>query len=291
MTKTPCSGEFLLDSGDNDPYSVLLRTDHYCMYQPDQKTWKSMRKNRLKALIVDPDEKTRTQISELLKKNQKISEILEATSAEEALYEILDQSPDIVFLNILLHGRSGSDLISLLERKKMFCNIVMMSNKKEAVIQAIKNNVYDFLLKPVKVTALRQVIDKISKKAKAGMFEKFQDALHDLDNKQRIKISSTASHTLIDPSDILYCEAQGSYTTLYLNNGRKELANNYLGLIEKKLADLSFFRISRYFLINLDKLSEINKGDNTCILTNGEQKIKLHGSKKQLRLLYQKDLA
>ena len=286
-----CFGGFLLNRGSNATIPFVRDGSLAGVFNNGtRKTWQSMKKNRLKVLIVDPEESTRIQISGLLKKNKQISEILEASSAEEALYEILDQSPDIVFLDMILRGRSGFDLIALLKKKKMACNIVVMGEKRKDVIQAIKNNVYDFLVKPVKITPLKQVIGKISKRAETGMFEKFQGALHDLDNKQRIKISSTTSHTLIDPSDIIYCEAQGSYTMLYLNNGRKELANNYLGLIEKKLTTLSFFRISRYFLINLDRLSAINKGNNTCILADGEQEIKLHGSKKQLRVLYQKDL-
>ena len=248
-----------------------------------------MKRNRLKVLIVDDEKNARDLLHGYLKKNTDIAEIQEASSAEDALFKLIDLSPDIVFLDLVMPGRSGLELIELLKKRKLEYNIVIMSEQKDSAVTAIKNNVYDFLLKPIKSQDIESFVEKYRLKKNTGLDEKLMRVLKNLDDGRKIKISSINNHILIDPNDILYCEAQGSYTALFLENGAKEMSNSYLGLIEKRLSGQHFFRISRSFLINLDKLSQVNKGDNSCTLISGEKEIKIYGSRKQLKILCETD--
>lgn len=249
-----------------------------------------MKKNNIKTLIVDDEQDARDILRYYLSDIPAVVEIEEASNVEEALYKYIDFSPDIVFLDIMMPGRNGADLIELLKRKEPNCHIIIVSGQKDAAIMAIQNNIYDFILKPVKFETLVEKVDKYQHMIEASIEEKFKKVLNKVDQGTKLKISSTNSHILVDPSDILYCEADGSYTVLVMNNGMKELANTYLGKIEKVLSEQRFFRISRSVLINLEKLSHVNKTENSCMLIGNDFDVTLCGSKKQIKILCEMDL-
>jgi DNA-binding LytR/AlgR family response regulator len=180
--------------------------------------------------------------------------------------------------------------MELIKKRELPSHVVVVSGAEDSAISAIKNNVYDYFLKPVKIEDLEKFINKFLEKRNVSLDEKLIGILKKIDDGQKMRLSTTNSYVLIDPADIVYCEADGSYTNLYLENGTRETANNYLGMIEKRLSVQRFFRVSRSYLINLNKLLKINRGDCTCMLVCGKKKIKIKGSKKQLKILSEMDL-
>jgi len=56
---------------------------------------------------------------------------------------------------------------------------------------------------------------------------------------------------LIDPEEIVYCQAEGNYTQLFLTNKRTQLITIQLEQIEPKLDGKLFVRVSRSYLINI----------------------------------------
>lgn len=248
-----------------------------------------MERNRLKVLIVDDEKDASHLLLNYLKGIPHIAAVEESASIEDALFKTMSLSPDMIFLDMAISGQKGTEFMKALVKSELSCHLVIVSGDRNAAIPAIKNNVYDFLLKPVKKENIEKIIDKFLKKKQNRFDKKLTWLLKEVDSGQ-IRISSTNNHILIDPVDIVYCEADGAYTTIYLENGTREIANTYLGILEKKLSSTRFFRISRSYLINLERLSKIDKNDYTCILTNGKKKIKLPGSMKLLKILCEMDL-
>ncbi|WP_163708968.1 LytR/AlgR family response regulator transcription factor [Mangrovibacterium lignilyticum] len=249
-----------------------------------------MKKNNLKVLLVDDEQDARDILRYYLNDIPDIGPIEEASNAEEALFKYIDFNPDLVFLDIMMPGRNGDELIELLKKKDPNCHIIIVSAHKESAIMAIQNNIYDFILKPIDFGILIEKVEKYQFMMQSSIEEKFKKVLSMVDQGTKLKISSTNSHILIDPADILYCEADGSYSYLVMDNGTKELANTYLGKLEKILAEQRFFRVSRSILINLEKLSHVNKAENTCTLIGTDFDVEISGSKKQIKILCEMDL-
>ncbi len=113
-----------------------------------------MKKENIRALIVDDEQDARDILKYYLSDIPELTEIEEASNVEEALYKYIDFGPDIVFLDIMMPGRNGADLIELLKRKEPNCHIIIVSGHRDAAIMAIQNNIYDFILKPVKFDEL-----------------------------------------------------------------------------------------------------------------------------------------
>ena len=243
----------------------------------------------LKVLIVDDDKDARHLICHYLKSIPHIGAIEESENVEDALFKTISFAPDLIFLDIMMPGRNGTELMELIEKRELPSHVVVVSGAEDWAISAIKNSVYDFFLKPAKKEDLERFINKFLEKRNAGVDKNLNHILTTIDDGQKIRLSSINSYVLVDPLEIVYCEAEGSYTHLYLENGTREMANSYLGMIEKRFSGLQFFRISRSYLINLNKLLKINRGDDTCILVAGKKKIKIKGSKKQLKILSELD--
>ena len=244
-----------------------------------------MKKEKLKALIVEDEKPDRDLLSYLLKSNSGVKEVHEAENVEDGLFKFIDLNPDIVFLDIMMPGKSGFDFVELIKKRNLETNIVIISAYPDAAVRAIKNQVFDFLLKPVDEKELYRLINKYRARKNINISEKLDKVLENIENPLKLKISSKNSHILIEPGDIVYCTAEGSYTDIHLSNGNVELANVYLAKIEKLLTEYRFFRIGRSALINLDKLWKVSRNDNSCTLLVNNKEIKLKGSAKQIKIL------
>lgn len=242
-----------------------------------------MIRNRLTALIVDDQRDARSLLKHMLQSHLEVDIIDEANSAESALFKFMNTKPDIVFLDLVMPGKNGMEFIELIKNQKIETNIVITSAYPDLAIDAIKNEVYDFLLKPIGPRKLKSVLTKIQQKKITSRKDGFDKILKQIKHDSKLKLTTINSHILIDPEHILYCEAEGSYTHFYLSNGNTELANTYLGKVEDVLSEYNFYRISRSILINLDKLWRVNKNEPSCVLLDNNKEVKIIGSKKPIR--------
>ena len=241
--------------------------------------------NELTVLIVDDEKDARDLLKYMLNAFEIIKKVDEASNTESALLKFLEHNPDIVFVDLIMPGKNGIEFIEILKKQKTETCFVIVSAHSGMAIEAIKNEVYDFILKPVTPEKLKNVINKIQKKKADKRPLQLENILENIKHGPKLKLASTNSHVLIDPDEIIFCKAEGGYTHFHLDNGKTELANTNLGKVEEVLADFNFFRIGRSTLINLDKLWRANKKDNSCILLSNKKEIKLYGSKPQIKEL------
>lgn len=244
-----------------------------------------MERSGLKILIVDDEKDARRLISAYLKGNPNVEAVAESPGVEDALFKVVSMSPDLIFLDMKMPERNGTELLELLDKKGLHCHVVVISGDQDSAIGAIKNSVYDFLLKPVRKKDITRVIEKFRARTTVSLDQKLIRILENMGDDETIRITSASSHVIVNPAEIVYCKADGSYTTIYLDNGGIQVANVNLGKIAEMLSALRFYRINRSYLINLDKLSKIDWAGYSCILTCGKKKIRLRGAKKQIRAL------
>ena len=235
----------------------------------------------LTILIADNDTQSVNHLSSQLSDQSGVKQVLTSNTVESTLYRIISDLPDVVFMDL---GRQGIDLLELLRKNKFFCKIVITSDSEDSVINAIQNNVYDFLLKPVEYEAVSAIINQTFEN-KNELCERKTSRLFENDGYIKLRLSTSSEYIFVDPKEIVYCESNGQYTKIFLNNGSSELVNYYLGKVSGKLSPARFFRISRFYLINLEKLLKVNKMEGFCILMSEKGKITLEGTRKYLRNL------
>ena len=244
---------------------------------------------KVNALIVEDDKESRDLLGLYLKQHGGFSEIIEAHSAEDALYKLMETSPDIVFLDIQLPGKSGIDFLGLLSKQPIKTHFVIVSSSRNFAVDAIKFDVFDYILKPINKVELFNIIDRFRLKIITNPEKKLKQVLKGLDDGVKIKFNSRSSYVIVEPKDIVYCQADGSYTDIYLSNGKTELASTYLAKVEEVLMKFNFVRISRSTLINVKWLRSVNRSNDTCLLLVDGKEFVVQGAKAHLRALCNMD--
>ena len=244
---------------------------------------------KINALIVEDDKESRDILHLYLKQHGGFSEIIEAHSAEDALFKLMETSPDIVFLDIQLPGKSGIDFLGLLSKHPINTHFVIVSSSRNFAVDAIKLDVFDYLLKPINKVELYNIIDRFRLNIITNPQGKLKQVLKGLDDGVKIKFNSRNSYVIVEPKDIVYCQADGSYTDIYLSNGKKELANTYLAKVEEVLMKFNFVRISRSTLINVKWLRSVNRSNDTCVLMVDGSEFVVQGARAHLKALCNMD--
>jgi two-component system, LytTR family, response regulator len=196
-----------------------------------------------------------------------------ANSGAEGLAAILKHKPQLVFLDIVMPGMSGFEMLELIPDPGF--HLVVTTSVDAYAIQAIRSSAIDFLLKPVKSKELEDAITRSVEKHQVTSKAQI-NLLHDSmkeRNKPIKKIALAISDgvELVNTDDILYFESDGNYTTVFLNNGKEIVVSKPIGRFEEITNPAVFFRIHNSYLVNLNRVNKFIKGDGGYVaLENGK---------------------
>ena len=88
-----------------------------------------MNKERQNILIVDDSRIFTKRLSALLKESGNEDEINTVDNYEDALQSLAAHKPDLVFLDIHLHNKSGIDLLKTIRLSQSNCKVIMLTNE------------------------------------------------------------------------------------------------------------------------------------------------------------------
>ena len=121
---------------------------------------------KLRILIVEDEEIERKVLEMMLKYNrQDIEELLFAENGIEALSLFQDKIPDIVLMDINLPGINGLETIRQMQLMHTGVRFVILSayNLFSYAQEAIRLNVFDFLIKPIQLEEIQKIISRLSR--------------------------------------------------------------------------------------------------------------------------------
>jgi two-component system response regulator HydG len=85
-------------------------------------------------------------------------------SAEQALRMAEGQSIDLAFVDLMLHGTGGLELLRKLKTRRAEIEVIMMTGHGtvETAVEAMKLGAYDYVLKPFNLEQLKALLDRVS---------------------------------------------------------------------------------------------------------------------------------
>ncbi|HOY33452.1 MAG TPA: response regulator, partial [Bacteroidales bacterium] len=157
-----------------------------------------------KVLIVDDEPKARQNIINSLKVHEDFIIVAEADNCDDAFKKILTEKPDIVFLDINMPQEDGFDLLDLLSKLGIEnLSIIFLTAYNEYAIKAIKQGVFDYLLKPVDPEELKKTLDRYRLKKTNSFGEGAQRLKEYFRQGNKIKFNTNKGYIYFLPCDII----------------------------------------------------------------------------------------
>lgn len=238
---------------------------------------------KLRALIVDDEESARQLLFKLLEETLCFNDIRLADSVASANSELINYEPDIIFLDIKMPGKDGFAFLQDIASNADKPGIVFITAYEQFAIKAIKNQVFDYLLKPVNRKELKQCINRFSDRIRKEQTDVKPSKMGELQEKiARIKINTRTGTVFINPATILYCKADGNYTTIC--TGEKQyLCSMNLGKLEEQLQKTCFVRVGRSYIINYEYITILDRKESIVTLTRDGESVKIKLPKQHLK--------
>lgn len=194
------------------------------------------------------------------------------TKASEAKDFLVKNPVDCIFLDIEMPEMDGFQFLDSFSTRAF--SVIITTAYDQYAIKAIKEKALDYLLKPIDSDDLKECIEKIiAFKEEQYIHDRLEHTLEVMvqksqNNNKKISVSCDGKIIFLNPDEIVYCESDGNYCSIYLENKEKIFISQKLKFMEEKLEGLYFFRIHNSYIINLNKVKEFHKSDDLVLLTN-----------------------
>lgn len=203
----------------------------------------------LKAIIVDDERLARRELRSLLTDFPEISIVGEAENLTETVNLIQTNNPDVVFLDIQLSNENGFDLLEKVEKN---FKLIFVTAFDEFAIRAFEINALDYLLKPVNPERLAKTLERLLEAE-----EKNEISLRKLEYEDRLFIEMGERSRFLKISSIKCICADGDYTQVFTDEGKKHLVTKPLKEWEDRLPEKYFVRIHRSTIVNLEFIEKV----------------------------------
>jgi len=226
----------------------------------------------LKALIVDDEPLARDELAYLLKRSKGVEIVGEADSIRSTLEFIQIEEVDVVFLDIQLADESGLELAQKLQDLSHQPAIVFATAFDEYALNAFDLHAIDYILKPFDEIRIQKTIEKLAKLSMKSIKTEVKKN-PPLLKQDKLAISVDERILLITFEEIIYIFTQEGKTSVVTDKMTHRI-NEPLINLERKLQNTSFTRVHRSYIVNLDKIIEIQPWFNSTfnlIMNDGEK--------------------
>ena len=227
----------------------------------------------MKAIIVDDELNARLSLRGILEENfPEIQILAESKDVPSAVTCIHEHKPDLVFLDISMPGYSGLELLKFFDESQITFKIIFVTAFSEYAINAFELSAVGYILKPVRVDALKKALNKVIM-VNNNDLEKLKTLQNNMENplEKKVALNTGDGITFLELHNILYLKADGSYTHFYTTDRHRITVAKKISDFERLEAMGNFLRIHRSHIVNLSRIQKILKQDGgMVIMENGE---------------------
>lgn len=239
----------------------------------------------MKILLIDNEDEIRTILKEMiLEWSNENYEIEEAIGVETGLSKVSSFNPDIVFLDIEMNDGTGFDLLKRIQNPTF--QLIFTTAHNKYAVQAFKFSAIDYLLKPIDPIELNNSLSKAKNNLTNNTLQRQLAILMSqispkIDFEKQIVLKDIDKTYFIKINDILFCEAEGSYTKFYIENNETIFVSRNLHSYEELLAPAGFIRTHHSCLVNPTKIKVFDrKTDNGILILESGHTIPVSQRKK-----------
>lgn len=210
-------------------------------------------------IIIDNNPKTIRRIQLAFEKFNNYLCVGVAKTANEGLDLILERMPALVFMNIdIPTNQTDKILFSVMDDLRKYVDdlprFIVLADTADYAIESIRNNVLDYLLKPMDANLLRRALFRFQKE---GMTER----------DSTLCFKSYGDYKFINMDEVVYLKADSNTTDFVMESGDVVGAFKSLKYFQETLPK-NFVRIHNSYIVNTLYVSRIHFGKSTCSMRN-----------------------
>ncbi len=196
------------------------------------------------------------------------------TDSVEAINVIKELKPDLLFLDIQMPDMSGMELAHVVPAET---KIIFTTAFKEYAYESYEVSALDFLLKPIRYNKFISAVEKAR--------QWFGHKLNNQNNQNNLNIQNIQKEPhgkqetvflrvdgefrQVALSKIIYVCGMKDYVMFYLSDEKRPLITHLtMKSVEDMLPSTLFMRISRSYIVALDKIKSVDR--NECVYIGDE---------------------
>ncbi|MGL4977263.1 MAG: LytR/AlgR family response regulator transcription factor [Cetobacterium sp.] len=231
----------------------------------------------IKCIIVEDEFPAREELKFFINNNNNFHLEKEFENPIDALKYIEANEVDVIFLDINMPELDGMTLGKIIHRLNKNIKLVFISAYKDFAVEAFEIKAFDYILKPYSeeriINLLENIVEEIQK----------SDSPSKDYNIKKITVNSDSKMLVISTDNILYIEADEKETNIFT----KETVNSSklkISQLENILSNEMFFRCHRSYIVNIDKIIEVEPWFNgTYILKVSNSNFKIPVSRNKVK--------
>ncbi len=215
----------------------------------------------MKCIAIDDEPLALKQISAYIEKTSGLELIGSFESSVEALKFLEKNDTDLMFVDINMPNLNGIDLVKSLKKPPL---VIFTTAYSEYAMEGFKVNAVDYLLKPIAYEDFRRAAMKAESWLKVRPIDNDEESsvranTNFKGNGKFIFIKSEYKVMRINFDKVKYIESMREYIRFHMEDQKPIMTLLTIKAIENYLPPNQFMRIHRSFIVNLDKITIIDK--------------------------------
>jgi len=215
----------------------------------------------MNCIIIDDEATARAIIGQLCTNVTSLKVLEDFPNAMQAIKYLNSNAIDLIFLDIHMPDFTGFDFIDTIKNPP---KIILTTSDPNFAIQAFGYDcIVDYLVKPITPERFQKAIDKAEAIKPTAPVEKASSGQVETSSGNDLYVNIDRRLIKIDIPSIYLVEAKGDYIQVKTDD-KNYTVHSTLKKIEDKLPDSLFLKIHRSYIINVDKIIDIE--DNSVLI-------------------------
>lgn len=248
----------------------------------------------IRTVIADDEGLALKKLRILLSSESGVSIVSECQDGKQAVAAVDAYKPDLLFLDIHMPDLDGFQVLSRIREDRVPI-VIFTTAYDNYAIRAFEARALDYLLKPFNQARLHQALERTRNELLKSHEERVTTRILDLlrapelepKNFQRLVIRTAGRIVFLDLNEIDWIEAAANYVRIHTGKDAYLLRDG-IGHMSAKLDPKRFVRIHRSFIVNVNRIRELQSCDNgeyIALLKNGKELSCSRGCRSELQRL------
>lgn len=233
--------------------------------------------DKLSVIIADDEQTSRDLIERYVNKYCTNLEVIsKAIDAKDAIAQIKELKPDLVFLDVEMPFGNAFDVLE--QTQEVDYQTIFITAYSDYAIKALNYSAAYYILKPIRIDELVSAVDKVQAMAQEDNFRELKRVLQSnlgSDSIERIVLPNQSGFEIIDANQIIRIAGSGNYSDIYLADGKKKTISKTLKFFEKLEENKNIIRVHKSHIVNVDYIVAYKKGRGGVLIMSDDSEVEV----------------